>query len=175
MSNEHLFSKVYFPRWVSILSALLSQFLIFLIQFSVFAVLSLFYFFDVLSDRVNLLALLTPVCILSIVTFAIGFGLLVASSTVRYRDFRKTVDFGTQLLLYATPVIYPLTQVPESILRWLHWNPLAAPFETIRAGFLGTDPAPPSQLAYALSVSVVTLVLGVLAFHRVERSFVDEI
>ncbi len=175
VSNEHIFSKVYFPRWVSILSALLSQFLIFLIQFSVFTVLGLFYFFDVLHDRVNMIALLAPVCILSIVTFAIGLGLLVTSSTVRYRDFRKIVDFGTQLLLYATPVIYPLTQVPDSILRWLRWNPLAAPFETIRAGLLGTEPASLSQLGYAFFASAIMLILGVLAFHRVERNFVDEI
>lgn len=175
VANEDIFSKVYFPRLVSILSALLSQSIIFAIQFLIFSVLAIALYGGLLAERLNQGVYLVPLIMAIVVLAALGLGLLVAASTVRYRDLRKTITFGIQILLYATPVIYPLSEVPESILNWLRWNPLATPFEALRAAFFGTAGVTSGALLYSLSVVLAMAVWGVLAFHKVERNFVDEI
>jgi len=175
VSNEHIFSKVYFPRLISAGSALLSKLIVFAVQFIIFIGISMLTYRQVLQDRINVRVLLLPLLLLLIALFAVGLGLVVAASTVRYRDLQKLVGFGTQLLLYATPVIYPFAAVPASIARWLQWNPLTPIFETARWGFFSTEPVPPSQLAYGAIASAVVFVCGIASFNRVERNFVDEI
>ena len=175
VANEHIFSKVYFPRLVSMLSGLLSKMVIFAIQLAIFALVSVIAYRDVLADRINAAVFLAPLALVTISMLATGLGLLIAASTVRYRDFRKLVSFGTQLMLYATPVIYSVEDVPSRILSVLRWNPLTPIFESLRWGFFDAQPVEFADLAYSTAVSIATLALGVAAFHRVEQSFVDEI
>ena len=175
VSNEHLFSKVYFPRLVSVLSSVLTHGFVFLVQIVIFLAVYGIFYSSLLWEKVNLAVLLIPVYLFVIVVLSTGLGLIVAASTVRYRDLRNLVGFGVQLLMFATPVIYPFANVPASIARWLRLNPLVPAFEGIQAAFFDSVDVAFSGLVYAVVSSLLVLVVGLSAFGRVERKFVDEI
>jgi lipopolysaccharide transport system permease protein len=105
----------------------------------------------------------------------LGLGIIVSSLTIRYRDLQLLITFGVQLLMYITPVIYPLSMVPEKY-RWLALaNPMSAIVETFRHAFLGSDILDVSGLLYSSAVTLVILFVGILLFSHVERTFTDTV
>lgn len=175
LNNAGLFGKVYFPRLVVPLSAVVSNLLAFLIQLTTFGI---FFAVAKLGGRgaefgLRGAAALLPLALLQVAALSLGVGLWVTALTAKFRDFSILATFAIQLWLYATPVIYPLQQVPA---RW-HWlvalNPMTLPEEFFRHALLGT-PAP-SLLVAGVSAACTALVLagGLLVFQRVEKSFVD--
>jgi lipopolysaccharide transport system permease protein len=116
-----------------------------------------------------------PVLIMMMAGFGLGFGIIVSALTARYRDLQNVVAFGTQLLMYATPVIYPLSSV-SGRWRWLILlNPLTPILETFRLALLGSGTVEIWQLGYSLAMMVVVLLIGLLIFNRVEDTFMDTI
>jgi lipopolysaccharide transport system permease protein len=175
VSHAHTFSKVYFPRLVLPLSFVISNLLRLAIQIAIFLV---FYgYFFVKGARVHPTAalLLLPVLIILMAAFALGCGVVVSAMTTRYRDLRNLVQFGLQLLMYTTPVIFPLSKIPPQY-RWLILaNPMTPVIETFRYAFLGVGSFSWANLALSAVFISIILFVGVLIFRRVEKSASDTV
>lgn len=175
ISNAHLFGKVYFPRLVTPISIVTSNLITLAIQFTLFMVFWLFFFTGGAEIRLTSWAFALPLLVLLMAGLGLGFGIIVSSLTTKYRDLTYLVGFGVSLWMYATPVIYPVSTIPEKW-RWIATvNPISPIIETFRAGFLGAGAASWPRLAYAFVFMLVVLLIGVLIFNRVEKTFIDTV
>jgi len=175
-SNAGMFGKVYFPRLIVPLSVVISNLVQFSIQFLLFFGFWAYYMATGSNIHPNwpMIALLTPVLLALMAALGLGSGIVISSLTTKYRDFTFLVSFGIQLAMYGTPVIYPLSQIPEKY-RWIiQLNPMTAPIETFRAIFLGGD-IPWSALGMSFAITAALLVAGVLLFNKIEKSFMDTV
>lgn len=173
--NYAIFSKVYFPRLVTPLATALSNLAAAGVQLCTFTAI---YVVVLWSDpgvvaRPTWAALALPLLFLHLGVLALGGGLLLSAVTAKYRDFQHVAPFILNLLLYVTPVIYPVSQIPEKW-RWLAAvNPVAPVIEAFRAVLLGTPSFDVGHYALSVVVSVVLLMLGVGYYQRLARDFVD--
>jgi lipopolysaccharide transport system permease protein len=178
INNAGLFDKVYFPRLVVPLSAVISNFLALALQLGMFLCFWGYYKFLTpagASFGFSSAVIGFPLVLLQIAALSLGVGLWLSALTAKYRDFAHLSGFITQIWMYGTPVIYPLSQIPEGW-RWLAaLNPVAMPVETIKYMLLGQGIIVPSYLAISLSMTVLLVVSGVLVFNKVETTFVDTV
>jgi len=175
ITNANIFGKVYFPRLVSPLSNIISLLMKFGIQMLLFICFLIYY--KIQGDNVNpnIYILLIPYLILLMAGLGLGFGIIVSSLTTKYRDLTFLISFGVQLLMYATPVIYPLSELPEKY-RWIVLaNPMTAIVDTFRYAFLGAGVFNLSNLIYSSIFMVVILSIGIVIFNRVEKTFMDTV
>jgi lipopolysaccharide transport system permease protein len=172
--NAGLFGKVYFPRLIVPISIILSNLLRFFIQFTLFLVIWIYYV-SVGEVKPNWAMGLFPILLATMAAIGLGSGLLFSAVTTKYRDMVFLLQFGVQLLMYATPVIYPASQIPERIANVLKWNPLAPIIETARYGLLGTGQFSGVGLAYSVAFAGILLVASAAVFNRVERTFMDTV
>lgn len=173
--NAGIFGKVYFPRLVMPLSVVISSMLKLLIQLGLLACFWLWYQWKGPFFTTNVAIMLLPVLIVLMALLGLGSGLIITSLTTKYRDLTFLIAFGVQLLMYATPVIYPISSVPEKYRVWVQYNPLTAIIEAFRYGLLGKGSFTPSDLLYSTIVIIGILVLGIVVFNRVERNFMDTV
>jgi lipopolysaccharide transport system permease protein len=174
--NSQLFGKVYFPRLAVPVSILISSLITFLMQFVLFLFFVAFFFFQGSAIHVNWMwVLLTPVLLLIMAGLGLGFGITISSLTTKYRDLRFLVQFGVQLLMYATPVIYPISSVPARFQWILLVNPMASIVETFRYAFLGAGEANLGHLLYSFVFMLVMVFIGSIIFNRVEQNFMDTV
>jgi len=176
ISNAGVFRKVYFPRLIvplSLVTSNLAQFLLNLLTYAGFYM----YFFSksVHGVQPSLWILLLPLLVLQTAAAGLGIGLWMASLTVKYRDLRFALPFMSQLWLYVTPIVYPASIVPEKWRPLLALNPMAGIVEFSRFAFLGVGHVQPGFMLVGLATSLFFLLTGLLAFQRVERTFVDTI
>lgn len=175
VSNAHIFGKVYFPRLAVPVSVVISRLIAFFIQFGIYLALLGWFLARGSPVQPNRWVLLTPLLLLLLGGLGLGFGILISSLTTRYRDLQYLVGFGLQLAMYATPVIYPLSSVPEKY-RWLvDANPLSPIVETFRFAYLGAGTVSAGHLLYSAGFMVVLLFVGLVLFHHVERTFMDTV
>jgi len=175
VANAGIFGKVYFPRLTVPLSVVITNLLTFIIQFAVFLCLLLFFCLRGAAVRPNAFIFLVPFLILQMGVLGLGCGILVSSLTTKYRDLTFFVSFAVQLWMYATPIVYPLSQIPERW-QWLYaFNPMAAVIGAFRYAFLGAGSVRPLHLATGLAVTVLVLILGLILFRRVEKTFMDTV
>jgi lipopolysaccharide transport system permease protein len=175
IDNANLFGKVYFPRMAVPVAIIISNFNTFLVQLIFFLCFYFYYFFTTDLIHPNMYLLLFPLLVVILAMLGLGTGIIISSLTTKYRDLRFLVTFGVQLLMFATPVIYPLSSVPEGFKQILLWNPMTAVIETFRFGFLGTGSFHWSYLLYSGLLALGTLLLGELIFNRIERNFMDTV
>lgn len=173
--NVGLFGKVYFPRLAVPIAVVIGGLLRFAIQFSLLAVLYAYYAAGGQVLGLNWYAAAIPFCVMLMGGLGLASGLLFSAVTTKYRDLVFVVGFGVQLLMYATPVIYPLSTVPEGMRAYLWWNPLAQVVELFRFGLLGAGSPSLEGIAYAAAVTLMMLLLGFLVFRRTEASFIDTV
>jgi len=176
VQNASIFGKVYFPRLIVPLSIVTSTIIQFGIQFLLF--LGFLIYFLLTGSAINphwgLIFVLTPALILLMAALGLGTGIIVSSLTTKYRDFTFLIAFGIQLMMYGTPVIYPMSALPEKW-RWIvELNPMSAPIESFRAIFLGGS-IPWSSLGISTAMTAVLLLVGVIIFNKVEKSFMDTV
>lgn len=176
-ANSGVFGKVYFPRLIVPLSGITSNLLKMLIQLSLFIIVYIYYYFTLENNTLspNWSLLLFPFYIFLIGFHAMSWGLIISSMTTKYRDMKFLVQFGIQLFMYATPVIYPLSAAPEKYRAILELNPLTSIFEAFKYGCLGCGSLDWGGLLYSTLFLCVTLFLSVIIFTRVERNFMDTI
>ncbi len=175
IQNAGIFGKVYFPRLCVPVSVVIANIIKFGIQFGLFLVFLGYYICRGAVVHPNALALMTPVLVLIMAGLGLGAGIIVSSLTIKYRDLQVLVTFGVQLLMYATPVIIPLSGVPDKY-RWIMLaNPMSSVVETFRFGFLGSGIFDPLQLGYSVAATMVILLLGIVLFNHVERTFMDTV
>jgi lipopolysaccharide transport system permease protein len=175
VSNANIFGKVYFPRLVSPLSNVISLLMKFGIQILLFVCFLLYFKFSGADINPGMSILLVPYLLILMAGLGLGFGIIVSSLTTKYRDLSFLVGFGVQLLMYATPVIYPLSAAPEKY-RWIILaNPMSSIVETFRYAFLGAGTLNTGNLIYSSVFMVVVLAIGILIFNRVEKTFMDTV
>ena len=174
-ANAHLFGKVYFPRLVMPLSVVISTLITFSIQFVFFLAFLLYFYLRGVEVGLTRWAWALPILILLMAGLGLGFGIIISSLTTKYRDLQNLVGFGVNLWMYATPIIFPVSSIPEKW-RWVaDWNPVTPIVETSRAGFLGAGDASWARLGYSALFTLVVLFLGVVIFNRVEKTFIDTV
>jgi lipopolysaccharide transport system permease protein len=175
ITNANIFGKVYFPRLVSPLSNVISLLMKFGIQMLLFIGFLIYYKLNGATVYPNIYILLTPILILLMAALGLGFGIIISSMTTKYRDLTFLVGFGVQLLMYATPVIYPLSSLPEKY-RWIVLaNPMTGIIDTFRYAFLGAGSFNAGNLIYTAIFTIAILSIGILIFNRVEKTFMDTV
>jgi len=175
VGNAAIFGKVYFPRLVVPVSSVISNIITFIIQFVLLLCFILYFYLNGSLIQPNYWILLTPLIIIYMAALGLGAGILISSLTTKYRDLAFTVGFGVQLWMYATPIVYPISQVPEKW-RWVSaLNPMTAAVETFRYAFLGVGTVEPDMWGYGTVIVLVTLGLGILLFSRTEKNFMDTV
>ncbi len=176
IDNASLFGKVYFPRLTVPISRVAAMLIRFLIQISMVLIV-LFYY--CLSGNVRPhfeLWVVLPFLLLQLGLMGMGVGIIISSLTTKYRDLSVLVGFGIQLWMYGTPVVYPLSQLPQGWMRTAALlNPVTAPVELFRFILLGEGLFVPASYLWSLGFTVIVTVLGVVVFNHVEKTFLDTV
>ena len=175
LSNARIFGKVYFPRLVMPLSGIIYNSITFLVQFVMFAILVTVYALTGANVHPNLIVLALPILLIHIAFLGTGSGLIISSLTTKYRDLNVLVSFGLTLWMYLTPVVYPVSQIPESFRFIMLLNPVAPIMETFRYAFLGSGSFEWFFLLISAAVTAVLIILGMIVFNQVEKNFIDTV
>lgn len=175
-ANAGVFGKVYFPRLIVPLSSITSNLIRLLIQLVLFVFVYIYYIVTgAFTFSLSFSFLLFPMLIILIGFHALSWGLVFSSLTTKYRDLNFLLQFGIQLFMYATPVIYPLSFAPEKY-RWIiELNPLTPIFEAFKNSVLGTGMLDWGGLLYSTVFMLVTLFFSVIIFNRTEQRFMDTV
>jgi lipopolysaccharide transport system permease protein len=175
VGNANLFGKVYFPRLAVPLSIVISNLIKFGIQFGLFLLFMLFFVLKGSTVRPTPAILLLPILLLIMAALGLGSGIIVSALTTRYRDLRFLVQFGVQLLMYSTPIILPLSKLPDKY-RWVMLcNPMTPVIETFRYAIVGSGTFSLRHLGMSAAAAILILASGILLFNRVEKTFMDTV
>ena len=178
VSNVGLFGKVYFPRLVVPIAAVVSNYIALAIQLATFLCFWTYYkFFSSAGPSIHIGwdILAFPLIILQISALALGVGLWLSALTAKYRDLAFLTATIVQLWMYATPIIYPVSQIPEKW-RWVSsLNPMEMPVVAIRDMFIGQNVSTPSDFGLSFAMTLCILATGILIFNKVEKTFVDTV
>ena len=173
--NATVFGKVYFPRLIMPLSVVCSGLMKFAIQFGLFIIVVIYYTFIKGIIYPNIWIIATPYLLLLMAAFALGLGMIFSSLTTKYKDLTFLLTFGIQLSMYATPVVYPVSAMPEKYKWLININPLTGIFECFRYGYLGSGSFEVSSLGWSTLLISILLIIGILIFNKVEKSFMDTV
>lgn len=176
IENQHIFGKVYFPRLVTPLSIVISSLLKFSIQFVLFTVVYFYFWFQDSRDfNANSYALLLPVLILLTGIMSLSLGMLISSMTTKYRDLRFLIQFGIQLWMYASPIIYPLSGVGGKMKTVLMLNPMTGIIESFKFGVFGQGIFSWILLGYSAAFSLILFFIATIVFNKTEQNFMDTV
>ena len=175
LDNIYLFGKVYFPRLVIPLAQITSNFLKMGISLALFVILYIWFLLNGAPLHVNWALCLFPLLMLLLALHAFSWGLVISAITTKYRDLKILIEFGMQLFMYATPIVYPLSAMPERYRPIIELNPLTPIFEAFKYGCMGCGQLNWGGLLYSILFMIVMVVFSVLVFNRVERNFIDSI
>ena len=173
-ANAGIFGKVYFPRLIMPLTIVISNLMKFGVQFLLFVC---FVGYFTLQNQIhpNSWILLTPLIIVLMALISMGIGLILSSMTTKYKDLNQLIGFGVQLFMYATPVIYPSSSVPQNYQWVVELNPLVGLFDYMRYAYLGVGEFTILDLVYPSLFSIVILAIGVLVFNKTQKTFMDTV
>lgn len=173
--NKAMFGKIYFPRLVVPFSIVVVNMIKLFIQCILFTILFFYTIYQGYAPVISWRILLLPIVILWIGALAMGLGLIVTSITTKYRDLALVLNHMVSLLMYATPVVYPLSEVPGNLGKVLVWNPMSAPLEIFRSCIFGVGEFPSEFWMISVFVCILIVAYGFHIFARNEKSFVDVI
>lgn len=175
VGNSGLFGKIYFPRLSIPIAAVISNLISFSIRFGLFIAFLVYFVLSGVDVHLTLWALLLPVLLLIMAGLGMGFGIIVSSLTTKYRDLQRLLGISVQLLMYATPILYPLIIVPEKWRFLILANPMTPVVEMFRLGFLGAGSIGPEHMFYSISFTLVVFFIGLLIFNSAENTFIDTV
>ena len=173
IKNFQLFNKIYFPRAIIPLAVVVSNILKFFIQLILFLGVFIYFILNNAPVKPNITILLLPVYVLITAGLGLGFGLVISALTTKYRDLKFLVEFGVHLWMYATPIIYPISEISSKNQIFVMLNPMTAIVEAFKFAFLGAGMFSYSGLIYSFSFMIILLLFGIMIFNRVEKNFVD--
>ena len=180
IANAGIFGKVYFPRLTVPISVVISNLFAFGIQF--FLLVCFIVYYHVTEDKYtfsfNTGLLFIPILILIMAIQGLGLGIIISSLTTKYRDLTFLVSFGLQLFMYATPIIYPLSDLskaPEIIQKAIYYNPMTGIIEGFKSALLTCETPDLYLISYSLIISIFFLFIGITIFNKTERTFMDTI
>lgn len=173
-ANSSIMGKVYFPRLVMPVSTVLSNLISFAIQFVFF--LGFFVYYLIIGAVVpNWYAMLTPLLVIQMAALGLGFGIIISALTTKYRDLAMLVSFGVQIWMYLTPVAYDIAIIPEKYMGLYMLNPMTPVINAFRYGWLGTGSFDLGYYLLSWGVTAAVLLLGIVLFNRVEKTFMDTV
>lgn len=176
LSNAGIFGKVYFPRLISPLSTVASNLVKFGIQFLLLFAIMVYLGITTGKFHFGTTWLLIPVLVIMMAMMGLGLGIIISSMTTKYRDLKILLGFGVQLLMYATPVAYPMSFLKsKSYASWIQWNPLSPIVESFRYALFGVGDFNIPMMSFSLAFIVVVLFTGLLMFNKVEKTFMDTV
>lgn len=176
LANAGIFGKVYFPRLVSPISVVISNLYKLLIQGLLFVAVSVFLVMSGSATiQIHSTIIIVPYLVLLMALTGLGMGIIFSSLTTKYRDLTFLLQFGVQLLMYATPVIYPLSYTTGKMRMIISINPISHIIEAFRYAVLGVGVFDLNGLIYSSVFSFVVLGVGVIIFNQVEKSFMDTV
>lgn len=173
--NAAIFGKVYFPRLVTPISTVISGLINFAVQFAMFLIFAIYYYVKGAPINPNIYILMTPLLLIQLAMLSLGFGVIISSLTTKYRDLAVLVTFGVQLWMYATPVVYPASQIGGKLKTLMMLNPVSPIVESFRYAFLGCGSIPWNFFMISICTTLVVLFIGVVLFSRVEKTFMDTV
>jgi lipopolysaccharide transport system permease protein len=173
--NAAIFGKVYFPRLAIPMANLFSKLIAFAIQFFFFLCFLGYFIWQGSVIQPNIWVLATPLLLLMMAALGLGLGIIISALTTRYRDLIVLVSFGVQLLMYVSPIIYPLSTLPEQWRFWASLNPIAPIVELFRYAYLGSGSINLNMLGTSFLVISGILFIGIVLFNKVERTFMDTV
>jgi len=176
VNNAGIFGKVYFPRLVSPISTIISNLIKFFIQIGVLILLLVYYaYFGNYTIHINSYLLLFPFLVILMAGIAFGVGVITSALTTKYRDLQIFISYGVAMLMYLTPVIYPVSEVPVKFRVFVMLNPLTPVIETFRFSVFGVGIFSWQALGYSTCFMLVTAFVGVMIFNQVEKTFMDTV
>jgi lipopolysaccharide transport system permease protein len=175
VDNSQLLGKVYFHRLVIPVSIVASSAITFGIQLAIFVLVLIGYMATGAPVGPTGWIVAVPLLVIMLAGYGLGAGIIVCAFTAKYRDLRHVMTFGVQLLMYLTPVIYPISAVPPTFLWLARLNPLTPIIEGFRRAFLGSGTIDGAQVAVSFAVMLVVLLTGMLLFTRAEQTFMDTV
>ncbi len=173
--NASLFGKVYFPRIVLPLSIVVTNLLKLVVQLTLFTLIMLYFVLEGSDIAPTSGLFLFPVLLVIIAMLGLGAGLLVSALTTKYRDLQFLIQFGVQLLMYASSVIFPLSSLSGNFKLIIILNPMSSIIESFRFGILGSGGIPVNGLIYSAFLGLVLFFLGAIVFNRTEKNFMDTV
>lgn len=174
VSNSSVFGKVYFPRLVSPVSVTISGLVSFFVQFFIFLIGVGYCAFKGIIYP-NIFILLLPILLLELAMLSLGCGIIISSLTTKYRDLSILVTFGVQLWMYGSAIIFPVSSLNPELAGILMLNPVVPIVETFRYAFTGNGTFSLFYLIVSFVVTIIILIIGMLVFNRVEKTFMDTI
>ena len=175
ISNAGIFGKVYFPRLVVPISRVFSNSIKILIQFIMLMGIFGYFIITKFPLQPSWFTFLFPLIIIWLAAIGTGAGIIISSLTTKYRDLNQLVSFALNLAMYATPVVYPLSEIPSRF-RWVAYaNPVCAPIELFRSWFFGAASVDSSMILSSLGITVILVLTGLILFNQNEQNFIDVI
>ncbi|GHU67425.1 transport permease protein [Spirochaetia bacterium] len=172
-NNANVFGKVYFPRLTVSIGNVLSHGIKIAIQFAMLMAFFIYYLVTGSSIAPSWHLIAFPFIFVWLAALATGMGLIISSLTTKYRDLRQLVGFALNLAMYATPIVYPLSEIPSQF-AWVSFvNPVSAPVELFRIWFFGAGTMPLSMILTSLGITISILLFGLILFNQNERNFMD--
>jgi lipopolysaccharide transport system permease protein len=175
VTNREIFGKVYFPRMTVPISIVITGLFQFLIQFVIFIGFILYYWHQGLEISPSVMIFTIPLILLQMAILGLGMGILVSSMVTKYRDLTFVMTFAVQIWMYITPVVYPLTQVPEHYRNLYVLNPMVSIVESFRGAIFGASSIEPQHILISVLVTISILIVGLILFNRVEKTFMDTV
>ena len=173
--NENIFGKVYFPRLVMPFSTVIFSLVNFGVVFMMSIITNIYYVISGSNINIRITILLVPVLVLQTALLGLGFGIIISSLTTKYRDLAILVSFGVQLWMYATPVVYDITQLEGTLKNVIMLNPMSPVICNFRYAMLGCGELELTYWGISWLVTLVVLGAGVVLFNRVEKTFMDTV
>ena len=175
VANAQLFGKVYFPRITVPISFAITAVFQFIIQFMIFLGFFLYFWQSGTDIKPNIYVLTLPLIVLHMAVLSVGMGLIISAATAKYRDLNFAMGFLVQLWMYLTPVVYPLSEVPDKYKIFILINPMTAVVESFRGVFLGVSSLTLQELLLSIILTILFFIVGIIVFSRVEKTFMDTV
>jgi lipopolysaccharide transport system permease protein len=174
-TNAGIFGKIYFPRMVMPMASTISGFIAFGMQFLLFLLFVVFYYIKGQNIQTNSYVWITPLLVLMIAGLGLGIGTILSSVTRKYKDIYKFVMVSMRLLMFASPVIYPLSNVPAQYKWVINLNPMTPIIEAFRFSWLGIGSFSWSGLGYSFVFMSAALLAGIIIFNQAEKNAIDTV
>ncbi|AXG71354.1 ABC-2 type transporter [Kordia sp. SMS9] len=177
--NESIFGKVYFPRVITPLSITISNLVKFSIQLLIFTVFYIFFYFQGDAGSISVAIFSVPIVVVTMGLLGLGFGMIISSMVTKYRDLVFLIQFGIQLLMYISAVMYPIAITVERLPSYISWivnyNPLARVVESFRFMVFSEGKFSLTHIIITFVIAIIIFFIGLLIFNKTERNFIDTI
>ena len=175
VANAQIFGKVYFPRISVPISIAITAVFQFIIQFMIFLGFFIYFWYVGTDIKPSIYVFTLPLIVLHMAILSVGMGLIISAATAKYRDLTFAMGFLVQLWMYLTPVVYPLSEVPDKFKIFILINPMTAVVESFRGVFLGVSSLTLQGLLLSIILTILFFIGGIIVFSRVEKTFMDTV